>query len=128
MWVHRVLSYNVSGRETQFCHGVRARDGRCVISGVPNRNAPARWTGWEAAHVFPLEKESLWIEQNFGRWISDMDESMGLSKINSVQNGILLQATVHKLFDQYLISVNPDVGFTLAMLSKFRGNSWLTNL
>ena len=31
-----------------------------------------------------------------------------MSKIISVQNGFLLSEHVHSLFDQYLISVNPD--------------------
>lgn len=39
-----------------------------------------------------------------------MDDSVGVSKINSVQNGLLLSSHVHKLFDQYFVSVNPDVG------------------
>ena len=28
---------------------------KCVISGVVNRCAPYRWTGWEAVHIFLLE-------------------------------------------------------------------------
>jgi len=107
--VQRIQSFNVSGREDAFRDGVRARDGRCVISGVVNRRAPLRWTSFTAAHIFPLEKENLWIQWNYGRWITDMDGTIGVSKINSVQNGFLLREHVHSLFDQYLVSVNPDV-------------------
>ncbi|KAF8448330.1 hypothetical protein BGX38DRAFT_1189639 [Terfezia claveryi] len=50
----------MTGREGSFCDRIRARDGRCVISGVVNRRAPHRWTMFEAAHIFPLQKEDLW--------------------------------------------------------------------
>lgn len=39
-----------------------------------------------------------------------MDEARGISKINSVQNGLLMARDLHTAFDQYLFSVNPDVG------------------
>ena len=92
-----------------FKEGIRARDGKCVISGLVNRMAPYRWTRFEAAHIFPLEKENLWIEWGYGRWITDIDDMVGNSKINSCQNGFLLSRNVHGAFDQYLVSVNPDV-------------------
>jgi len=102
-WVHRLIS---PGREDDFRNGIRARDGKCVISGTVNIAAPFDiWAGFEAAHIFPLEKESLWIQWNYGRWITD--DTTGVSKINSLQNGLLLDARVHQLFDQYLLSVNP---------------------
>lgn len=108
-WVRRIVSHSVSGREDAFRAGIRARDGRCVISGVVNRMAPYDWTTFQAAHIFPLEKESLWLQFNYGRWVMDTDDAVGDSKINSLQNGFLLRANVNLLFDQYLISVNPDV-------------------
>src|SRR5258706_2546055 len=108
-WVHRIQSFNVSGREDSFREGIRARDGKCVISGVVNRMAPFDWSRWEAVHIFPLEKENLWIQYHYGRWITDMDDTVGMSKINSCQNGFLLQRNVHGDFNQYLLSVNPDV-------------------
>lgn len=109
-WVHRLITHSVSGREDSFREGIRARDGKCVISGVVNRAAyRGGWTTFEAAHIFPLESESYWIENNYSRWITDMDNTNGVSKINSLQNGFLLREQVHSQFDQYLISVNPDV-------------------
>jgi len=61
-WVNRLISHNVSGRDGAFISGIRARDGKCVISGVANRGAIAGgWSMFEAAHIFPLEKENLWI-------------------------------------------------------------------
>jgi hypothetical protein len=128
-WIQRIISYNVSGREGAFRDGIRSRDGKCVISGMVKRSKSDNWTMFEAAHVFPLEKEGLWtqcnhgrwitgideekerlrIQYNYGRWITDIDDSVGISKINSLQNGLLFRADIHGAFDQYLISVNPDV-------------------
>jgi HNH endonuclease len=65
------------------------------------------WDRFEAAHVFPLASEALFIHDNLSRWIT-LGAPME-SGINSVQNGLLLRVDVHRLFDQYLISINPDV-------------------
>ena len=37
MWIHRIQSFNVSGRDDAFREGIRARDGKHVTSGVVNR-------------------------------------------------------------------------------------------
>ena len=109
---------NMSGAEDAFRNGIRARDGKYVISGMVNKGAYYdSWAGFDAAHIFPLEKESLWIQYNFGRYITDMDDTTGDSKIDSLQNGFILQATIHNLFDQYLLSVNPDVSIMSESIS-----------
>jgi HNH endonuclease len=51
--------------------------------------------------------QKLLRQNNYSRWITDR-ASAGDTGINSVQNGFLLYQPVHKLFDQFLISVNPD--------------------
>ena len=109
-WLPRLITTSNTGREDAFRDGVRSRDGKCVISGLVNRALP-NWTTFEAAHVFPLASESYWREHNFDRWITDPNAPTGSfdSKINSVQNGFLLKSDVHLIWDQYLISVNPDV-------------------
>jgi hypothetical protein len=74
-------------REDAFHQGVRSRD---VISGFVNTaNYRGFWIGFEAAHIFPLEKESHWIQYDYGRWITDMDGTVGVSKINSLQSGLV---------------------------------------
>lgn len=108
-WFARLISHAISGRDDAFRNGVRARDGKCVISGEINDVAPWDvWVGFEAAHVFPLQQESLWIQHNCTRWITNT-ESGGSYAINSIQNGLLMSEAVHSRFDQYLLSVNPDV-------------------
>jgi hypothetical protein len=85
---------------------------------VVNIRAPDRWTGFEAAHIFPLEKENLWIQWGYSRWITDMDDTVGLSKINSCQNGFLLSRNVHGDFDQYLLSVSPDDNYKVTVFDQ----------
>lgn len=42
------------------------QDGRCIVSRKLNRLC-----GLDAAHIFPLAQGAHWIENNFGRWITD---------------------------------------------------------
>lgn len=65
------------------------------------------FTGFEAAHVFPLAYEGHWRDYKYDRWITQLPESG--SGIHSVQNGLLLSNEVHQLFDSYCFSINPDV-------------------
>jgi hypothetical protein len=105
-----LISHNaLSGREDAFRDGVRARDRKCVISGRVDGIPWDVWIGFEAAHVFPLQQETLWIQYNYAHWITSTGS--GSSTTNSIQNGLLMSKTVHSLFDQYLVSINPDVSF-----------------
>ena len=82
------------------------------MTGVINLNLRApSWATFEAAHVFPLESENLWTQWHLGRRFTDMDGTVGVPEMNSCQNGLMLRSHVHDLFDQYLLSVDPDVGF-----------------
>ncbi|KAG0127161.1 hypothetical protein HOY82DRAFT_625729 [Tuber indicum] len=103
LWVHRMISQYASG-------AVKPE----ILIQADN------WTGFEAAHIFLLEDESHWIECGYGRWITDMDDAAGSSKINSSQNGILLQSTVHDMFNSFLISINPDDGYKVCVFDADR--------
>jgi HNH endonuclease len=108
--VTRITSHVVTGRENTFRAAVRERDKKCVITGLTNSKkniARNEWDRFEAAYVFPLASESLFIRGNLPRWITLRAPTE--SGINSVQNALLLRVDVHRLFDQYLISINPDV-------------------
>lgn len=101
-WVHQLISYNASGREDSFLSEVRNRDRKCVISSIMNPELyvqSGNWTSFEASHIFPPESESYWVQFNYGCWISNMDDWPSLSKINSCQNGFLLESGVYKQFD-----------------------------
>ncbi|KAG0131595.1 hypothetical protein HOY82DRAFT_578572 [Tuber indicum] len=101
-WVHRLITHCSTRREDRIRNEIRHRDRKYVISGT-------------AAHIFPLRHKSLWIAKNLGRWITDMEDATGSSRINSIQNGFLLQKDVHDPFDQYLVSINPDDGYKVVM-------------
>jgi HNH endonuclease len=108
--VTRIISHTVSGQENTFRAAVRERDKKCVITGLTNsiKNiARNEWDRFEAAHVYPLASESLFIHENLPRWITLRAPTE--SGINSVQNALLLRVDVHRLFNQYLISINPEV-------------------
>ncbi|KAG0636796.1 hypothetical protein HOY80DRAFT_975808 [Tuber brumale] len=123
----RISSHIVSRTDVPLDTGVydiycdvRHRDRKCVISGLSNPEILIQansWTGFEAVHIFPSEHESLWIQSDYQRWITDMDNASGSSKINSPQNGFLLQSTARQMFNQYLISVNPDDGYKVVMFT-----------
>jgi len=77
-----------------------------------------KWIAFEVVNIFPPERDSLWIQYNYQQWITDMDDAIGSSKINSAQNGFLLQKTVQQLFDQYLVSVNPDDSYKVVVFTE----------
>jgi hypothetical protein len=108
----RLISLETGTRVQAFTDAVRSRDGRCVISGTIAAMAHLNfWTGFEAAHIFPLAFEGLWKDHNFGRWIKSPPDGGKIKggKINSSQNGLLLRSDIHQLFNMYFISINPDV-------------------
>ncbi|KAF8453030.1 hypothetical protein BGX38DRAFT_1180519 [Terfezia claveryi] len=64
-----------------------------LISGVVNpilRVDRRAWSvGFEAAHISSLNAEKLWIKE--------VDDTNGVSKINSPQNGMLLRSDIHHM-------------------------------
>ncbi|KAI5843787.1 HNH endonuclease-domain-containing protein [Morchella snyderi] len=103
----RTISLGTGPRTADFRKAVRERDGRCVITGKRAVNAHrGMWSGFQAAHIFPLAYLYDWNANNFGSLISI--ESTDGEPINSVQNGMLLRADIHILFDSYELSIDPD--------------------
>ena len=115
----RTISVNSGTRHESFRNAIRARDGRCVITGeIAVEAFRNMWSGFQAAHIFPLGQLDHWIEQDFSRWIT-IPSASGNS-INSVQNGILLRNDIHALFDNYMISINPDVRLSSSTPLKYK--------
>ena len=107
-----MISQQTGPRLKAFCDAVRLRDGQCVITRVEAINANFDdWTGFQAAHIFPLAFEGHWKDHNYGRWVNSPlnGEQIKGGKINSVQNGLLLRSDIHQFFDKYLFLINPDV-------------------
>ena len=106
----RTISGVSGSRVKAFREAVRSRDGRCVITGEVALGATSRrWTGFEAAHIFPLAYESHWKATKVRECITIPPDNPSHGTINSVQNGLLLDRAIHSLFDSYDFSVNPDV-------------------
>ena len=104
----RTISLSTGTRLETFRTNVRARDRRCVLTGgMAARARRGNWSGLEATHIFPLAYEGHWIQHNYSRWIT-IQPANGAS-INSVQNGLLLRSDLHADFDNYFVSINPDV-------------------
>lgn len=116
-WQPRLILHKIdSGRESLFRDRVCERDDRCVVSGIVNRGAKGGcWVGFEAAHVFPRGCESHWRENGFDTVFGSYDTA-----VNSVQNGFILNSCVQGLWNQYLISVDPDVSI---QLTQYRGST-----
>lgn len=102
---------------------VRSRDSRCCIGG--HLVAGEDYTGFEAAHIFPLSETDLvsflklhlcrfhlncleWNDLNYKRFIEDDQIAPGF-ELNSIQQGFLCSSAEHRMFDNYSIGVNPDV-------------------
>lgn len=92
----RTLSLSSTLRETAFRDHIRQRDGRCVITGDINYEAvDNKWVGFEAAHIFPLALDQLFASHGFAQLITHNDP-VGE---NSPQNGILVDSSIHRLWD-----------------------------
>ncbi|KAF8424380.1 HNH endonuclease-domain-containing protein [Tirmania nivea] len=117
-WLVRTTSVASGMRVAEFRDAVRQRDRGCVITGEEAEAEYGIWRGFEAAHIFPLAYEGYWKEHKFGRWISIHPNNGG--SINSVQNGLLLRADLHILFDGYDVSINPDDDYKVVCFRRDR--------
>ncbi|KAG0129957.1 hypothetical protein HOY82DRAFT_467742, partial [Tuber indicum] len=110
-----------SARQTKFMKEIRARDAKCVISGIAMTEDLMQiqeWCFFDAAHIFPVQWESLWVKFGFLRFITDMDDdNTGSTKIHSCQNGFLLNKVAHSMFDRYMLSVNVDGGYKVVVFA-----------
>lgn len=105
-----MISHSITGRDDDFRAGLRARDGGCVVSDTYNTDAEnGVWAGFQACHIWPLENGGEWLAQGAYRWITDSDGIDHAAKMNSLQNGMVMRADLHNLFDQYFLAINPEV-------------------
>ncbi|KAG0132656.1 hypothetical protein HOY82DRAFT_643464 [Tuber indicum] len=108
----------MSDSNEEFDNQIRNRDRKCVTSGISNPEIHIQannWISFEAAHIFPLEQESFWTQLNGRQLGTDMDDTCGSAKISSCRHGILLDAAIHEIFNQYLIFVNPDDNYKIVV-------------
>ncbi|PUU73388.1 hypothetical protein B9Z19DRAFT_1069028 [Tuber borchii] len=108
---------NGAGRRTKaFKERVHGRDQDCVLSGWRSGGHQFHWSGFHAAHIFPLGYEGYWNEHGLGRYITNIPGNEG--SINSIQNGIMLLSSVHTFFDNYEIAVNPLDNYKVICFTK----------
>lgn len=113
-WLVRTTSLHTGTRVAAFRDSIRERDRGCVITGRVALDAEyGDWTGFQAAHIFPLAYEGNWREHGLSRWITIPPATESAGSINSVQNGMLLKADIHARFDSYAFSINPDDNFKI---------------
>ncbi|KAF8232788.1 hypothetical protein L208DRAFT_1270241, partial [Tricholoma matsutake] len=89
----------------------RRRDPRCLISGfLVSRGDFSRF---KAAHIFPRVHDAEWVNKGYASRITDpapLHDLGGSTKIDSIQNVILLRNDLHDAWDNYMFAVNPDRG------------------
>jgi hypothetical protein len=105
----------------------RARDPCCLISSLPVVRGD--FSRFKAAHIFPrahdvdvrpscpfhshmLTMNIQWVNKRYPSRITDpatLPELGGPTKIDSIQNVLLLRSDLHDAWDNYKFAVNPDV-------------------
>ncbi|KAK9312354.1 HNH endonuclease-domain-containing protein [Lipomyces starkeyi] len=115
--IARALSRSVSTRRNRkFREQVRNRDGKCVITGLPNPVAFINdWTSFEAAHIFPLSHDELFRSLNYPQFVTNRSDETDIG-INSCQNGLLMQSTIHQQFNTFKFAVDPDDNYKITTL------------
>ena len=66
----------------------------------------------EASHIFPTSLIQEWNRNSYkSNWVTDDSPSsdIGESGLYSLQNGLLLDNTVHTYFDDFKLGIDPDV-------------------
>ncbi|KAK9351235.1 HNH endonuclease-domain-containing protein [Lipomyces doorenjongii] len=114
----RSFSATISKRDRRFREKVRHRDRKCVITGVINPAAYRDvWISFEAAHIFPLSEEELFIRLNYSQYLTNTSEETGTG-INSCQNGLLMRSSVHKQFDSNNFAIDPDDDYKITCFAE----------
>ncbi|KAK9322301.1 HNH endonuclease-domain-containing protein [Lipomyces orientalis] len=116
--IARALSRSVSTRRSRkFTEQVQIRDGRCVISGLPNPVAFRNdWASFEAAHIFPLSHEELFRSLNDPQFVTNRSDETDIGT-NSCQNGLLMQSTIHQQFNAFKFGIDPDDNYKITYFS-----------
>ncbi|KIM78629.1 hypothetical protein PILCRDRAFT_824264 [Piloderma croceum F 1598] len=91
-----------------------ARDPCCLISGLPVAVDEDDFSRFKATHIFPRAHDVDWINKGYSSLITDpahINEVGGPTKIDSIQNVILLRGDLHNAWVNYKFAVDPDAGY-----------------
>ncbi|KXG48708.1 uncharacterized protein PGRI_025780 [Penicillium griseofulvum] len=106
--------------QIKFRNSLRKRDDRCAITGrSAARTLEQPFLGLEATHIFPVSMLGEWTKQGYRQYITDTrpTSEIGESGLYSIQNGLLLGAEVHCLFDQFQLGVDPDADYKIIVFA-----------
>ncbi|KAL4961688.1 uncharacterized protein BDV14DRAFT_203576 [Aspergillus stella-maris] len=115
---HNVASSRMSSQQRWFRERLRARDGACAVTGSGTAQDPE---GLETAHIFPIAGQQEWVHNRYDlQWITDPTnaQKIGEYKMYSPQNGLLLEASLHRRFDRYTFAINPMDGYKVTVFKK----------
>jgi len=107
---HPTIS-NTRSRPAAYQERTRARDPCCLVSGLPVTRGD--FSRFRAAHIFPSAHDVDWVSKGYPSRIMDpasLAELGGPTKIDSVQNVILLRSDLHDAWANYKFGVFPDYG------------------
>ena len=112
VWLPRAGEYLETGtQDGSFCDAVRRKDRRCIITDDPVRVAHAgRWRSFDSCQVFPLAYKGKWKEIGYVSLSDPLTNKSDGYCIHSVSGGILLNCTIHRYFNAYKMTINPDIG------------------
>ncbi|KAA8912118.1 hypothetical protein FN846DRAFT_773514 [Sphaerosporella brunnea] len=106
---------------------VEARNPRCLLSGACNHpqdltrlKGELTGPGIEAAHIVPLGRPDLWSEAMVSAVRSSRSSRVLRNAPyvdnNCVENGVMLRADLHKMFDRFFWSVHPSTRVVVAFV------------
>ncbi|KAA8896227.1 hypothetical protein FN846DRAFT_764514, partial [Sphaerosporella brunnea] len=106
-------------RTPAFRAAVEARHPECLLSGARNhpddlerQEGELTGPGLEAAHIVPMGRPDLWtdamaatVRYSRNRW--KMAQTGKFIDNNCVENGVMLRADLHRMFDRFFWSIHP---------------------
>jgi len=104
-----------SNTPTQLEHyrqRTRDRDRKCLITGL---ESPI-WSRLKTAHIFPRVHDMEWNRKGYPFLITDpapISALGGRTKIDSIQNMILLRSDLRDAWDNYEFGVNPEDNYRI---------------
>ncbi|KAF9784925.1 hypothetical protein BJ322DRAFT_1060327 [Thelephora terrestris] len=116
---------NTPARESYYRIRGRARDGKCLITGLQTQT----YSRLQVAHIFPRTHDVEWIDKGYPSKITDTADVGvlgGSSKIDSLQNLITLRSDLRDAWDNYEFGVDPDNNYRI--ISFTNGNADINGL
>ncbi|PWN21558.1 hypothetical protein BCV69DRAFT_298564 [Microstroma glucosiphilum] len=109
----RTLGAMSAELDTNFARRVRQRDTACCITGRTKAACGDDWMTFAAVHIFPPEYIAMWKAEGAGDLVEDDGPGQGEARIDSVQNGLLMQWTEAVHWELHNITVDVDDDYAI---------------